>query len=42
MFSKAIWQAETEHLRTVKWYKNYRILSVGLLVLTFAVVVRFL
>jgi len=41
MFSKTVWQAETEHLKTVKWYKNYRVLSLGLLLLTAAIVVWF-
>ena len=41
MFSKAVWQAETEHLKTIKWYQNYRFLSIALLVLTGAVVAWF-
>lgn len=41
MFSKAIWADETQHLRTVKWYQNYRFLSIALLILTAAVVVSF-
>ncbi len=41
MFSKTIWADETEHLRTVKWYQNYRFLSIALLILTAAVVLSF-
>ncbi|ESQ88870.1 hypothetical protein ABAC460_13905 [Asticcacaulis sp. AC460] len=41
MFSKAVWQAETEHLKTVKWYKNYRYLSIALLSVTAAIVIWF-
>ena len=41
MFSKAVWQAETEHLKTIKWYQNYRLLSIALLVLTGAIVAWF-
>ena len=41
MFSKAIWADETRHLRTVKWYQNYRFLSIALLILTAAVVLSF-
>ncbi|MDI7776342.1 sodium/solute symporter [Asticcacaulis sp. EMRT-3] len=41
MFSKAVWQAETEHLKTVSWYKNYRYLSLGLLAVTALIVVWF-
>jgi solute:Na+ symporter, SSS family len=41
MFSREVWQAETAHLRAVKWYQNYRILSIGLLVVTGAVVIAF-
>ncbi len=41
MFTISVWQAETEHLKTVRWYQNYRILSLGLLVLTGAIVIWF-
>ena len=41
MFAKDVWKAETEHLKTVKWYQNYRYLSVALLLLTGAVVIWF-
>jgi SSS family solute:Na+ symporter len=41
MFSKEIWDAETAHLKTIKWYQNYRALSIGLLIVTGAVVVTF-
>ena len=41
MFAKDVWQAETEHLKTVKWYQNYRILSVALLLLTASIVIWF-
>jgi SSS family solute:Na+ symporter len=41
MFAKSVWQAETTHLKTVKWYQNYRYLSVALLLLTGAVVLCF-
>ena len=41
MFSRAVWAAETEHLKTVPWYRNYRYLSVGLFVVTCAIVIRF-
>ncbi len=41
MFSKDIWAAETAHLKTVAWYKNYRLLSIALLVVTAIVVVWF-
>lgn len=41
MFSKDVWRAETEHLKTVKWYQNYRVLSIGLLAVTGAIVVWF-
>lgn len=41
MFSKAVWATETAHLREVPWYKNYRILSIGLLAITAAVVIAF-
>ncbi|WP_443751156.1 sodium:solute symporter family transporter [Asticcacaulis solisilvae] len=41
MFSRAVWDAETEHLKTVPWYRNYRYLSVGLFAVTVAIVIRF-
>lgn len=41
MFSKEVWDAETAHLKTVKWYQNYRVLSIGLLIVTGAVVIAF-
>lgn len=41
MFSKVVWQAETEHLKTVRWYQNYRVLSVGLLIITGGIVLWF-
>ncbi len=41
MFAKDVWKAETAHLKTVKWYQNYRVLSVALLLLTGAVVIWF-
>lgn len=34
VFTRAVWDRETEALKGVKWYKNYRWLSVGLLVFT--------
>lgn len=42
MFSRHIWADETTHLRQIKWYKNYRLLSIGLLIVTAFVVVAFL
>lgn len=41
MFSKAVWQAETDHLRAIKPWQNYRYLSLVLMVLTVAIVVWF-
>lgn len=41
MFSKDIWRVETAHLGAVKWYQNYRYLSIALLLLTGAVVLWF-
>lgn len=41
MFAKDVWRAETAHLKTVKWYQNYRYLSVALLLLTGAIVIWF-
>ena len=31
---------ETQMLKSVPWYQNYRVLALGLLVLTFALVVK--
>ncbi|ESQ79565.1 sodium/solute symporter [Asticcacaulis sp. YBE204] len=42
IFTGAVWRRETEALKTVPWYRNYRWLSVGLLVVTACVVVPFL
>lgn len=42
MFTRAVWQRETAQLRTMPIYKNYRYLSLGLLVLTLVVVSPFL
>ena len=41
MFSKAVWRAETGHLKAVKPWQNYRYLSLGLMALTAAIVVWF-
>ena len=41
MFSKAVWQAETAHLKAAKPWQNYRYLSLALMVLTAAIVVWF-
>ncbi len=41
MFSGAVWRAESEHLKTVRWYQNYRVISVGLLLITGAIVIWF-
>ena len=41
MFSKAVWQAETEHLRAMKPWQNYRYLSLVLMALTGLIVVLF-
>jgi len=41
MFAKEVWKAETAHLKTVKWYQNYRYLSLALLLLTGAIVIWF-
>ncbi len=41
MFSKAVWHAETLHLKAAKPWQNYRYLSLGLMVLTVAIVVWF-
>ncbi len=37
-WSLAIFQAETDELRAVPWFQNYRYLSMGLLMVTFTVV----
>jgi len=42
VFDRRTWSAESEQLRDRPWYKNYRWLSLGLLVLTVAVVVPFI
>ena len=39
MFARTVWRDETMHLKTVKWYQNYRFLSIGLLAVTAAIVV---
>lgn len=41
MFTRSVWAEETGHLRTVKWWQNYRFLSLGLLAVTTAIVVWF-
>ncbi len=41
MFSKAVWHAETEHLKTVKPWQNYRYLSLVLMAITVAIVLWF-
>jgi SSS family solute:Na+ symporter len=41
MFSKAVWHAESAHLRAVKPWLNYRYLSIGLMAITVAIVVWF-
>ncbi len=41
MFSKAVWQAETDHLRAAKPWQNYRYLSLGLMGLTVIIVLWF-
>ena len=41
MFSKAVWQAETEHLKAAKPWQNYRYLSLVLMALTVVIVVWF-
>ena len=41
MFSRAVWQAETEHLKTARPWQNYRYLSLGLMILTIAIVIWF-
>jgi SSS family solute:Na+ symporter len=41
MFSKAVWQAETDHLKTVKSWQNYRYLSLVLMALTVGIVIWF-
>jgi len=42
VFTRAVWDRESEKLKGVAWYKNYRWLSVGLLLITVAVVLPFL
>lgn len=34
-----VWKAETEELREVPWYQNYRVMAVALAVATMAIVV---
>jgi len=41
MFTAAVWAEESAHLRTVRWRRNYRILSLGLLGVTAAIVIWF-
>jgi len=41
MWTPKFYHAETEELRQYPWYQNYRILSLGLLVVTIAVVISF-
>lgn len=41
MFSGAIWREESAYLKTVPWYRNYRILSVALLLVTGGIVIWF-
>ncbi len=41
MFSKAVWQAETDHLRAIRPWQNYRYISLALMVLTVAIVIWF-
>jgi SSS family solute:Na+ symporter len=41
-WNTATWRAETEELRGVPWYANYRILSIGLAIVTMAFVVPIL
>jgi SSS family solute:Na+ symporter len=41
IYSKAIFDAETKELKSVVWYKNYRILSAILLFLTAIIVIAF-
>lgn len=41
MFSGEIWREESAHLKTVPWYRNYRLLSLGLLGVTAGVVFWF-
>lgn len=40
-WSREIFRAETRELAGLPWYQNYRILSVGLLAVTFAIVAAF-
>lgn len=41
MFTKEVWATETQALKTVPWYHNYRWLSLGLLAVTAAIVMVF-
>jgi SSS family solute:Na+ symporter len=41
MFSKAVWHAETLHLKAARPWQNYRYLSLGLMALTAVIVVWF-
>lgn len=41
VWTPALYRADTERLKDVSWYKNYRVLSVLLLLLTLSVVVSF-
>jgi len=41
VWSRELYREETERLRDVVWFKNYRVLSVLLLILTMSVVVMF-
>ena len=40
-YKKEIFHAETEELKSVPWYQNYRILSILLLILTASIVIYF-
>lgn len=40
-WTKAYFDAETEELKALPWYQNYRVLSVGLSILTVIIVVMF-
>ncbi|MGN6425156.1 MAG: sodium:solute symporter family transporter [Asticcacaulis sp.] len=41
MFSQTVWAEESAHLKGVSWFRNYRILSVGLLIVTGIIVIWF-
>ncbi len=41
MFTPKVWRAETERLKGVAFYRNYRILSLGLVALTLTIVAIF-